>query len=507
MLKRFVTYIYQYDRGNRGQNVGFVKTDIRDAGCRMELQLRIPDRFQGKGRVYLIVSGEKAIGIPAGEISIHQGLGQLKLAYARNFLGSSGYSVSQIQAVAILYGSGSLLLSCWSEQVSKPVLLGKFDIFGESPQAEKETSSTRSDTAADTDRTADEASESSEYTDSTQPADSSDTQIDTPADDPPQPTQDTGSLSADRPQPTPDTAPSAVDRQNTDTFISSPEPDGRNTNPFIGIPNMDTRNTQISIPTTDRPQSDMNSSARAALSPMPFLTDSAERPDSVEEEAMPTVGIADAPTAPDETLVDFGVTSEEISATELQAPQPGIPELQPADTVNLRNSTDTTETQDAINPLQTDNVEEASAVHSSEASCPCQNQRGPETHTQAKPAPEPEPPVTTYQKIAITDIRSSLPKRNWYLCSNSFLIHGFFNYHYLILKTVEYNGQKKYYLGVPGVYEQPERTMAFMFGFPSFEPAHSEEETAQNSNAAGLPSTAYETGVFGYWMLPLMDES
>ena len=28
-MKRFVTYIYEYDRGARGRNVGFVRTDIR----------------------------------------------------------------------------------------------------------------------------------------------------------------------------------------------------------------------------------------------------------------------------------------------------------------------------------------------------------------------------------------------------------------------------------------------------------------------------------------------
>lgn len=123
------------------------------------------------------------------------------------------------------------------------------------------------------------------------------------------------------------------------------------------------------------------------------------------------------------------------------------------------------------------------------------------------PEPKPGPPVATYKKIALTDIRTLLPKRNWYLCSNSFLIHGFFNYHYLILKTVEYNGQKKCYLGVPGIYEQPERTMAFMFGFPGFEPARAGEEGLGTAlEAAGVPAVSFETGVFGYWMLQLMDE-
>ena len=97
-------------------------------------------------------------------------------------------------------------------------------------------------------------------------------------------------------------------------------------------------------------------------------------------------------------------------------------------------------------------------------------------------------PTITYKKIAITDIHS-LPKPNWYLCNNSFLIHGFFNYHYLILKTIESKEKTQRFLGVPGVYEHPERMMALLFGFPTFEPAQADD----------VPLS----GVFGYWMLEL----
>jgi hypothetical protein len=105
----------------------------------------------------------------------------------------------------------------------------------------------------------------------------------------------------------------------------------------------------------------------------------------------------------------------------------------------------------------------------------------------------------TYQQIEITDIRK-LPRRNWYLCNNSFLVHGFFNYHYLILKTVERDGQTQKFLGVPGIYEQPERMMALLFGFPEF-------EAAQPTNSAGVQTSDSENanGVFGYWMCSLTE--
>lgn len=40
-----------------------------------------------------------------------------------------------------------------------------------------------------------------------------------------------------------------------------------------------------------------------------------------------------------------------------------------------------------------------------------------------------------------------------------------------MLKTLEMNGEKQQFLGIPGIYEQPERMMAMLFGFPEFEAA------------------------------------
>jgi hypothetical protein len=85
------------------------------------------------------------------------------------------------------------------------------------------------------------------------------------------------------------------------------------------------------------------------------------------------------------------------------------------------------------------------------------------------------------RRIDISDIRR-LPKKNWYLCNNSFLIHGFFNYRYLVLVEMEENGGRKMYLGVPGVYEKPERMMAMLFGFPDFLPEGS-RSTVQEAEA------------------------
>ena len=67
---------------------------------------------------------------------------------------------------------------------------------------------------------------------------------------------------------------------------------------------------------------------------------------------------------------------------------------------------------------------------------------------------------------------------------NSFLLHGFYNYHHLLLGRIRKDEEWQYYLGVPGNFYTREKMVAEMFGFEAFE---SEKEPAS-------------PGDFGYYM-------
>lgn len=68
-------------------------------------------------------------------------------------------------------------------------------------------------------------------------------------------------------------------------------------------------------------------------------------------------------------------------------------------------------------------------------------------------------------RIEIKDVRL-LPEKYWSMINNSFLLHGFFNYRYLVFGRVDQN----WFIGVPGVYQKQEHVMASVFGFPDFLP-------------------------------------
>ena len=108
-------------------------------------------------------------------------------------------------------------------------------------------------------------------------------------------------------------------------------------------------------------------------------------------------------------------------------------------------------------------------------------------------------PYITYERIDLSQIRD-LPSPNWYLATNSFLVHGFWNYGYLVLKKNLEENKKTFSLGVPGIYEKPEAVMAMLFGFPNFEEVSTEmvETTLYKEK-----NQETEAGTFGCWFVDL----
>lgn len=136
---------------------------------------------------------------------------------------------------------------------------------------------------------------------------------------------------------------------------------------------------------------------------------------------------------------------------------------------------------------------------------PCQE---PDSESESIPAPEPEtpsvlaeekmcePPEETAQpceptsrirKLSYEEL-STLQKPFWRLANNSFLLHGYHNYHHLLL--LEEDGHQ--WLGVPGIYSPREAHAAELFGFPQFTREYHQKLTLSEDEC----STDKD---FGYW--------
>ena len=89
-------------------------------------------------------------------------------------------------------------------------------------------------------------------------------------------------------------------------------------------------------------------------------------------------------------------------------------------------------------------------------------------------------------KIQRGDI-ARLPRCEWRLANNNFLLHGYHNYGYLVLL----DDGKILRLGVPGIYHPKEARAAYGFGFPEFIGA---DEMKMDSEEEDMTEEA-----FGYW--------
>ena len=388
-MKRFVTYLYEYDRTIRGRNVGFIRNDIRNDCCRMEIHIRGLERIKEKAPIFIIVRDSECIGIPAGEVVISQGVGNACLELQGNRIGKTDYSVNNIQAVIVRYNGGKMLMGCYVQHPAGDLLSGTF---------------TKWEAQA------------------------------TPA----------------SPTPDPDVA-RGVDINSGDLYPNSQSDLGIESNSGDLYPN------SRSDLGTENNFGDLYPNSRSDLG---TENDSADLYPNSQN--------------------DFGTENN-------------FGDLYPKNPNNLGTENNSGDLYPNDNNLQ---GTEAKA----EEICP--------TSEEAAQSP-------IYKRIAITDIRS-LPSRNWHLCNNSFLVHGFFCYHYLILKTINAPDGAKMYLGVPGIYASQERMMALLFGFNDFEIATdnmmrksdtsdikyssaAQNDSGDKTNSDSQPSA----GDFGYWLCPL----
>jgi hypothetical protein len=330
-VKRFITYLFTYENGRKGKNVGFIRTDVKGERLELEVHVQGIGKFSGKGQVFLLVKDGMLWGIPLGGLSVSQGRGAGRFVYDMQDTGEPGYTVNAAAGVAIRFGNLYYAASSWNEEVPEGLAEGTFKEW-----------------------------------------------IRPGAEPMPEPT----------PKPTPEATPESV--------------------PVV--PLQETAQPELS-----------QQNAESEL--VRLATEKLQQAQSVC-----AGGDVDHPKSGAAQIAEEGTTCEES-----------------ADERNL-----------------------------------------------------------SPRRIDISDIRK-LPKKNWYLCNNSFLIHGFFNYRYLVLCDLEQNGGKKTYLGVPGIYEKPERMMAMLFGFPDFLPEGSsytvQEQAEQNGQSnltiSGKPVSADIRAAFG----------
>ncbi len=553
-MKRFVTYIYTYEDGKKGNNAGFAKIEIRGADCRVEIHMRGIFAWRGTGRVFLFRKAEDRMeGVRIGEIRPVNGGGSLAVMVRSEKIGDTPFGIGDMEGIFILSEDDRIFMSRWREgelpEVSKerfhewqpdlsrggnaqtepagqPELRGRDDgdvrpgvSEGVSGRVQSDRPAVREDLHRQSQPGGTKGIPGPGQ--SRQPA---------VREDPHRQSQPAASETAEN-------MPSVAARPMQNMRIVRPQspvrPFQKNVpvRPSVNTPQYqetahqihteeETAETQRQETSGRRQEAITEARRQGSIDEVP--SEMLEQTEDSRSAAQNTAGQAAVQNADNgrvqqraagdigkqaavqdaagqaagdigkqaavqdaagQAAGDIGKQAAVQDAAGQTAEQMTDSRMRQEQDVLLEKTPEHVTPQDDISLAK-------EAVQATEI--PMRNilpgydwkaiwENLTENHPLFTPFDDRE---TVCIQIELRELRD-LPRRYWYLGNNSFLLHGFFNYRYLVVGKT---GGGRWFLGVPGIYQRQERVMAAIFGFPEFVPtaaAEDESETGEPVNRFG----------------------
>lgn len=462
---RMITYLYLYEQGTKSRNIGFAKIERREQCCLLEIHMKNTGCSLASVPAYLYVQqGTKLAGILLGNFALTRGSGDFKAVIDAENLKDSGYRLDDVKGIHIPLTAQMMSVSQWDDD--------EFDISNFVELAENKASAPDSVVGAPKeDNSSPRVAQTSAHT--------------------PLPAHNTPSLQA---------AAEAMPAQDKDGHTIG--------NETLPLPEANSKDS----PDAQNPASAAPAKETAEIPPEQSTTDTS--PNHKADKAMPAPKNENG-SAPPKTVPPISVQKIRNNAN---------PHRTLSIHAQLKEPADAQQDKDIARPKAVDALKAVEALPrpaNQAADFRSVSGKNPQAsgldwfpgNPQApgtgqapgrSQAEEPEnwdlrwrfilenyPVMTPFAgdgntlcvRMELKDLRQ-LPKQFWYLGNNSFLLHGFFNYRYFILGMTEEFGVKKWFVGIPGIFQNPERVMAALFGFPEF---RSEKPSPIN------------TGEFGYW--------
>ena len=445
---RLISYIYAYEGGIKGKNTGFAKLETRGTSCRIQVSVRRVFAGGSPIGVYLLAGQEE---IRIGTLFVRGGNGEFRAVVNCENIEGSGCNMEECCGLTLHETDSAwrAYTTIWEDAVAHAAEVELADVTAEKvreQEAEKEEATRK--LAENVSREVNSASvgkekldEASELTRSGE-MESQDTSTETEKKE-------------------------AVNINETDFGISQPQPE-----------KLENSNLEIFEDTET----------------MEAVPDISETSDHQEEEVV------------QETQTETPQESSQESTQEAQTetPQESSQEsYQEAQTEARRK-----DSQESTREVWKEALPDSPPDHQEAFQPGSQNQKQPQPDS-SKESPKEDPAETLWDRLRVTYPKVTafecadgceilvikpqdiglLPRENWVYGNNSFLLHGYYNYRYLILARLGKPGERgRYILGVPGHYGNNEKYMAAMFGFDRF--VRSTRQPPRDSR-------------FGYWYTDL----
>ena len=445
---RLISYIYAYEGGIKGKNTGFAKLETRGTSCRIQVSVRRVFAGGSPIGVYLLAGQEE---IRIGTLFVRGGNGEFRAVVNCENIEGSGCNMEECCGLTLHETDSAwrAYTTIWEDAVAHAAEVELADVTAEKvreQEAEKEEATRK--LAENVSGEVNSASvgkekldEASELTRSGE-MESQDTSTETEKKE-------------------------AVNINETDFGISQPQPE-----------KLEDSNLEIFEDTET----------------MEAVPDISETSDHQEAEVVREVQM--------ETPQESSQESNQEAQTE--TPKESFQEsYQEAQTEARRK-----DSQESTREVRKEALPDSPPDHQEAFQPGSQNQKQPQPDSSKEfPKEDPAEPLwnrlrAAYPKVTAFECADGceilvikpqdiglLPRENWVYGNNSFLLHGYYNYRYLILARLGKPGERgRYILGVPGHYGNNEKYMAAMFGFDRF--VRSTRQPPRDSR-------------FGYWYTDL----
>ena len=442
---RLISYIYAYEGGIKGKNTGFAKLETRGTSCRIQVSVRRVFAGGSPIGVYLL-AGQDEIRI--GTLFVRGGNGEFRTVVNCENIEGSGCNMEECCGLTLHETDSAwrAYTTIWEDAVAHAAEVELADVTAEKvreQEAEKEEATRK-------------------QTEKAQEAESLDAEENVSGE------VDSESVGKEKLDEASELARSGeMESQDTSTETEKKE--------VANINEADFGNSQ---PQPEQPE-DSN---------LEIFEDT----DTMEE-------VPDIPETSDYQEAEI------VQEAQTETPQESFQES----TQEVQTETPQESSQESSQEAQAEARREDSQPDCQEPFQPgSQNQKQPQPDS-SKESPKEDPAETLWNRLRVTYPKVTafectdgceilvikpqdiglLPRENWVYGNNSFLLHGYYNYRYLILARLGKSGERgRYILGVPGHYGNNEKYMAAMFGFDRF--VRSTRQPPRDSR-------------FGYWYTDL----
>ena len=445
---RLISYIYAYEGGIKGKNTGFAKLETRGTSCRIQVSVRRVFAGGSPIGVYLLAGQEE---IRIGTLFVRGGNGEFRAVVNCENIEGSGCNMEECCGLTLHETDSAwrAYTTIWEDAVAHAAEVELADVTAEKvreQEAEKEgaTRKLAENVAGEVNSASvgkEKLDEASELTRSGE-MESQDTSTETEKKE-------------------------AVNINEMDFGISQPQPE-----------KLEDSNLEIFEDTET----------------MEAVLDISETSDHQEAEVV------------QETQTETPQESFQESTQEVQTetPKESFQESNQEAQTEARRK----DSQESTREVRKEALSDSPPDHQEAFQPGSQNQKQPQPDS-SKEFPKEDPAETLWDRLRVTYPKVTafecadgceilvikpqdiglLPRENWVYGNNSFLLHGYYNYRYLILARLGKPGERgRYILGVPGHYGNNEKYMAAMFGFDRF--VRSTRQPPRDSR-------------FGYWYTDL----